>query len=252
MERRDHPLGLDAAAFAALARSAGDVSPRTIPQNLHASDPVLQLAYNLETQRRGGVELTMPLPIAADDLLIVTLPMRQDRTWHRLHVVIEFDGRRYESRNALFLGNHRWQEISFKLADRDGTDERDLGIWPVVPAGEQAGAFNRPGHVLLRIEIERASRLAAVWRKYIQNYRNAWIAGEHWDRYIANSIYLVVMNVVGQLLACSMVAYAFSRLRWPGRDLLFLVLLASMMLPPQVTMASVFLVFRTRGVKHIP
>ena len=212
----------------------------------------MQLAYNLETQRRGGVELTMPLPIATDDLLIVTLPMRQDRTWRRLHVAIEFDGRRYESRNALFLGNHRWQELSFKLADRDGTDERDLGIWPVVPAGEQAGAFNRPGHVLLRIEIERASRLAAVWRKYIQNYRNAWIAGEHWDRYIANSIYLVVMNVVGQLLACSMVAYAFSRLRWPGRDLLFLVLLASMMLPPQVTMASVFLVFRTRGVKHIP
>ena len=42
-------------------------------------------------------------------------------------------------------------------------------------------------------------------------------------------------------------SYAFARLNWPGRDLLFGVLLATMMLPPQVTMIPVFMLFRLLG-----
>src|SRR5690606_12776928 len=70
---------------------------------------------------------------------------------------------------------------------------------------------------------------------------------EHWLRYLLNSTLLVVLNVAGQLLSCSMVAYAFARLRWPGRDLLFGVLLATMMLPGMVTMIPVFLIFKRLG-----
>lgn len=246
-QRRDHEMRLRRGeTLRGRARSLGGVVAREKPLNLSASDHMLQLAYNLE-QGRGGLEFELPLPIDGEELLSITLPIRQDRTWHRLHVTLELDGRRYESRNPLFLGNYRWQELSFKLADRDDEDERDLGIWPVTLAADQENAFTTPQQLLLRVEIERASRPVALWRKYVQNYRNAWIAGEHWDRYIANSVYLVLMNVIGQLLACSMVAYAFARLRWPGRDVLFVVLLATMMLPPQVTMVPVFLVFRTLG-----
>src|SRR5262249_42860761 len=46
---------------------------------------------------------------------------------------------------------------------------------------------------------------------------------------------------------CSMAAYAFSRLRWPGRDVFFALLLATMMLPVQVTLVPQFLIFTHLG-----
>ncbi|HTE19629.1 MAG TPA: carbohydrate ABC transporter permease [Armatimonadota bacterium] len=55
-----------------------------------------------------------------------------------------------------------------------------------------------------------------------------------------NSLVVTLACVVGQLLSGSAVAYSFARLRWPGRDLWFLVLLGTMMLPPQVTIVSTF------------
>jgi len=97
------------------------------------------------------------------------------------------------------------------------------------------------------VRLHRASAFAALWNKYTQNYRDAWVAGKHWDSYIFNSGYLVGFNVLGQIIACSLVAYAFARLRWPGRDALFFIMLATMMLPPQVTMIPVFLVFKELG-----
>jgi multiple sugar transport system permease protein len=55
------------------------------------------------------------------------------------------------------------------------------------------------------------------------------------------------MSVIGTLFASSLVAYAFARLRFPGRDALFLVLLATMMVPGAVTMMPQFLIFRGLG-----
>ena len=46
------------------------------------------------------------------------------------------------------------------------------------------------------------------------------------------------------MLSASVVAYAFARLRWPGRDFLFIVVLATLMLPGQVTMIPIYLIFR--------
>lgn len=65
--------------------------------------------------------------------------------------------------------------------------------------------------------------------------------------YLRNSVVLVVLNVLGTLLSCSLVAYAFARLRFPGRNVLFAVLLATMMLPSAVTLLPQFLIFRQMG-----
>jgi multiple sugar transport system permease protein len=65
--------------------------------------------------------------------------------------------------------------------------------------------------------------------------------------YFSNSLYLVLMNVLGVALICPLIAYGFARFRWPGRDLVFFVLLSTMMLPPQVTMVPVYLVFTELG-----
>ena len=62
-----------------------------------------------------------------------------------------------------------------------------------------------------------------------------------------NSIYLAVTVTVLQLLTCSMAAFAFARLRFPGRDVLFFVFLASLMIPGAVTMVPLFMIVRQLG-----
>jgi ABC-type glycerol-3-phosphate transport system permease component len=59
-------------------------------------------------------------------------------------------------------------------------------------------------------------------------------------QFAVNSTLITLACVAGQLLSGSVVAYSFARLRWPGRDLWFLALLGTMMLPAQVTMVSTF------------
>ena len=66
-------------------------------------------------------------------------------------------------------------------------------------------------------------------------------------RYGGTAFTRVILNILGQVLACSLVAYAFARLRFYGRDVLFALLLATMMLPRQVTMIPVFLIFKSLG-----
>lgn len=67
------------------------------------------------------------------------------------------------------------------------------------------------------------------------------------SRFIINSVVLVVWNVVGQVTATAMVAYGFARLRFPGRNVLFLVLLATLMVPRQVTLVPQFILFAKLG-----
>jgi ABC-type glycerol-3-phosphate transport system permease component len=61
------------------------------------------------------------------------------------------------------------------------------------------------------------------------------------------SVLLVVLNVVLAVFASSLVAYAFARLQWPGRDLAFIVMLGTIMIPGQVTMIPHFLIWRSVG-----
>jgi multiple sugar transport system permease protein len=65
--------------------------------------------------------------------------------------------------------------------------------------------------------------------------------------YLRNTLILVVLNVIGTVLSSSLVAFGFARLRFPGRDLLFKILLATMMLPGAVTLLPQFLLFRSFG-----
>ena len=61
--------------------------------------------------------------------------------------------------------------------------------------------------------------------------------------YFGNSLIIAIGAIVGTLLSCAPVAYGFSRIRWPGRDLVFLLVLSTIMLPFQVTMIPLFLFF---------
>jgi len=65
--------------------------------------------------------------------------------------------------------------------------------------------------------------------------------------YMKNSTFISIMAIIGTLLSSSLVAYAFACLKWPGRDGLFIFVLGTMMLPMQVTMIPVFVLFKQFG-----
>ena len=66
-------------------------------------------------------------------------------------------------------------------------------------------------------------------------------------RYAINTLIVTVVTIVGHLLSCTLVAYAFARLRAPGKNVLFLILLTTMMLPYPVTMIPVYVGFNRIG-----
>ena len=65
--------------------------------------------------------------------------------------------------------------------------------------------------------------------------------------YALNSFLIAIVNVIGNVVSCSFVAYGFARFRFPGRRILFLILLATMMIPSQVLLVPQFILFHDLG-----
>ena len=91
-------------------------------------------------------------------------------------------------------------------------------------------------------------------------YPPRWIPSVvHWENYLAvwrvipfatflkNTVLVTVLCIAGELLTASMAAYAFARLRFRGKTILFWLVLSTMMLPGQVTMIPVFILFNALG-----
>ncbi len=65
--------------------------------------------------------------------------------------------------------------------------------------------------------------------------------------FVWNSLKIATLITLGQLVTCSLAGFAFARLRFPGRDLLFFALLSSLMIPGQVTIIPIFIIVRILG-----
>jgi multiple sugar transport system permease protein len=65
--------------------------------------------------------------------------------------------------------------------------------------------------------------------------------------FIKNTTYVTLLIMVGDVLTCSMAAFAFARLRFPNRDKLFILVISTMMLPDVATMVPTFLLFNAIG-----
>lgn len=75
------------------------------------------------------------------------------------------------------------------------------------------------------------------------NYTESWTALPMGLAYL-NSLKIATLVTVGGLFTCSLAAYPFAKMRFPGRDVLFIVLLATLMIPQQVTLIPLFIIFK--------
>lgn len=79
-----------------------------------------------------------------------------------------------------------------------------------------------------------------------ENYPAALTYIPYW-LYMKNTVIICILSVIGTLVSCTLIAYGFARLRWPGRDVVFIAYLSTLMLPFQVTMIPLYIVFRNLG-----
>ncbi len=86
------------------------------------------------------------------------------------------------------------------------------------------------------------TRAAPTLRQYVKGLRSFTF-----DLFLQNTLFIAAVAVLGTVLSSSWVAFGFAVLQWPGRDKIFYLMLATMMLPPQVTMIPMFVIFTALG-----
>jgi len=81
-----------------------------------------------------------------------------------------------------------------------------------------------------------------VWKNYLEVFK-----GLPFDMFFLNTVIIVITAGIGTILTSSLVGFSFARLRYPGRNLWFMVVLATMMLPGAVTLVPRYVIFKTLG-----
>ncbi|SFU88445.1 carbohydrate ABC transporter permease [Butyrivibrio sp. INlla21] len=115
-----------------------------------------------------------------------------------------------------------------------------------------AMGFLLPFFFLLTGSFKTSSELFSVpfrWfpkRITLENYQQVFTKIPFF-RYLKNTVIIVVLNIIGALASNSLIAYGFSRLRWPGRDKIFIIVIATMILPYQVTLIPLYLMYTKIG-----
>jgi multiple sugar transport system permease protein len=240
-EEEDLLVPADRAATAWLlgGRAPAQLMPAGTP-----NDPCAELKYDFTKGDTITLTQSFKTTFPLSRLHRLLLAIRYDDTWHRFRLVVEKDGRRYEAARSLPLSDHEWVVDTWQ---EPGPDDRPTKVrtWTLLePDG--AATTTGPDEMKITLELQRTSQLGAWLAKIERNYRLTFDQIPFW-RYVATSLFLVILNLVGTLLSCSLVAYSFARLQWPGRNVCFALLLATMMIPAQVTMIPQFLVMQKLG-----
>jgi ABC-type glycerol-3-phosphate transport system permease component len=191
----------------------------------------------------GSFTTTFPI----DRLHRIQLSLGSDNTWHKVDMQVEMKGALYRSDESRFLSDFfdgrliDWQE--------PGPDDRALKakIWTHLREVARGSEYlDDPHKIKITLQLQKNTSLGAWWAKFKRNYALVLDHIPFW-RYVGTSLFLVILNIVCTLFSCSLVAYSFARLQWPGRGFCFTLMLATMMIPSQVTMIPNFLIMRNLG-----
>jgi ABC-type glycerol-3-phosphate transport system permease component len=220
----------------------GEAEAITRPVGLRR--PAQEVHYSFEKSGRFSLCTVLPLHMRPENLKKIVASNHADRSWHEIRLTVELAGRKWEAAQPAFLGTDRWQDTTWQFRSEDDNSIKMKNWLRLDDAGPSS--FSEPGKIKLTLDYLEAPGLWAGLNKYTNNYRNALRMVPFWA-YVKNSLTLVALNVIGQILGSSLVAYSFARLRWPARDFCFVLVLATLMIPAQVTMIPVFLIFKNLG-----
>jgi multiple sugar transport system permease protein len=187
---------------------------------------------------------TIKFPLAR--LHRIQFYLRNDDTWHAINLVVEKNGRQFRAEHAVDAADINWVVNTWQERGPDDRPDK-IRSWTLLRETARGPQFvSDPHQMKITLEVSRRNLLQAWGAKILRNYRLTFDYVPFW-RYVATSLFLIILNLAGTLFSCSLVAYSFARLQWPGRTLCFALLLATMMIPPQVTMIPQFLIFQKLG-----
>jgi multiple sugar transport system permease protein len=150
--------------------------------------------------------------------------------WPATPLTYEFEGRKYDVYQVPIDGVSRDLALVVK-----GRQESQF----VDPADPDAGLITWQGSYRA---LDRSWTISPRW----SNFADAWRI-INFPRLLFNTAALAIIGTLGTLLSCVLVAYGFSRFRFPGRNILFLLLLSTIFLPAAVTLIPTYTIFVKLG-----
>lgn len=97
--------------------------------------------------------------------------------------------------------------------------------------------------------LERDDKLVKEFDPHLENFETAWrgVQSLTFPRLIRNTLVIAVLGMIGTIISSICVAYAFARFPLPGKEILFLILISTIVLPRQVTLVPTYAFFKTIG-----
>ena len=130
-----------------------------------------------------------------------------------------------------------------------------LGLSFLLPFWWMVGTSLKPAYALFRMPPllfpweDPQTWDVMVWSNYPNSFT---FTSPPFTTFIFNTLLIALLGTIGALFSNPLVAYGLSRLRWPGRNLLFGITISTIFVPFYVTMIPLFLVFRTLGWVNTP
>lgn len=208
------------------------------------------VVYDMSAEGRQTIrfEARSELPFPVRRIHRIQIAVRPDDGWHALDFALTMNGRLYRAVYPESTGNFQWMVVTLQeYGPDDEPDSSKIRSWnPYKAVGNDTGPTAGPNALRISVTVTENSRGGAWWAKCRRNYRGA-LNYVPFGRYLGVSLLLVILNIVGTIFACSLVAFSFARLQWPGRAAAFGIMLATMMIPHQVTMVPHFLIVKNLG-----
>ena len=207
------------------------------------------LALSVDFTRQG--QLTRSIELRASELPDVPVStlafwLRGDGSGHRLRVAVHGDGFVYRAAEDLRAGFDGWKEVHcyFRPEQFDPLG-REVVQLRRDPPGD-AGYVNLATICRIELIVLPEPLWARAWAQWTYSFRKAW-QSMPFGRFYLNSLFVSLAVTLGQVLTSALAAYAFARLRWPGRNKFFLAYLATMMIPAAVTIVPTFVLMKILG-----
>jgi ABC-type glycerol-3-phosphate transport system permease component len=231
---------------AAIAWQIDGTAHAELKQAGSESEPYAELHYDFSHGNAITLTQTFSTSFPVARLHRIQLYLRNDDTWHAINLTVEKLGARLRAEHATDDADVNWVVDTWQEPGPDDRPDK-IRTWTLLKKIDTGPQYvSHPNQLKLTLELSRRDLVRAWAAKILHNYRLTFDYMPLW-RYVATSLFLIILNLIGTLFSCSLVAYSFARLQWPGRTICFALLLATMMIPPQVTMIPQFLIFQNLG-----